>query len=201
MMALFFGKSSDALQSIIHAFISPPARILDTTYGEGKSWKGVQLSSLFGNFELVTMDKRRLDGVSIVANLGEPLPFEEKSFDCVYFDPPYFMEDMTESGSSGGFQREEVWWTRDEFYKVLSNLSIEIPRILKPNGIFIIKVMDFYWEDTYFPSAFELYRKFYSVLEPRATFITPIQRSWQAGTTLVRANFIYYLVMKQRRDI
>jgi len=200
MLTLFFGSSSKAFQMIFKAFISYRAdsiRVLDVTYGKGRSWDNFVWDDLFNEVEVVKMDKVKYDGIEldVVSDHSIGLPFDDESFDVVYYDPPYYFREYVKSYDlkECEFEENEVFWTLDDFRCSLFGLRSEIPRVLKDGGFLICKIMDGYVGKLYFPNTFLVVNNFVLAgLSIVAHLIVPIQR--RNYPDALRVNHINYLV-------
>jgi site-specific DNA-adenine methylase len=174
--------------------------VLDITYGRGLSWENPKEDR---GYKIIKVDRRKLADDVIQSNFNKYLKKKESdSVDCVYFDPPYYFEEKI-----GKFNikdqmlddKEEVFWTEKEFEESLETLQMEVPRILKEKGVLIVKIMDGYVAKDYYPNAFKIFEKMEKVMNPRGTFICPIQRK-NTILKLVRVNHIYYLVFQKKEE-
>jgi len=200
MLTLFFGSTSKAFQMVFKAFISyqkQNVRVLDVTYGRGKSWEGFVQNDLFSSFEIVKLDKVQYEGVELdfVQDHSNLSNFEDGSFDVVYYDPPYYFKEFIKSYdlSKNEFIENEVFWTIGEFQKSLTGLKTEVPRVLCDKGFLICKIMDGYVNKTYFPNTFLVMNTFIQGgLDIVGHFIIPIYRHNYPDA--IRVNHINYLV-------
>jgi len=203
MLTLFFGSASRAFQMILKGFVRPPAKILDVTYGRGNSWKKFSQNTLVGTYQIVKMDLVKYEGVELdeQGDHSKPLPFENESFDAIYYDPPYYFREFVKGANLGKHLyniNEEVFWTLQDFKASLRGLRKEVPRVLKKGGILICKIMDGYVGRKYFPNSFCVFSSFSSILVPVGHFIVPIQRINYPDS--VRVNHINYFVFKNGKD-
>ena len=200
MLTLFFGSSSKAFQMIFMAFVSykkKDIKVLDVTYGKGRSWEGFVYESLFQSFSLVKIDKRKYDGVEldVIGDHSDLSCLSSNSFDIVYYDPPYYFKEFVKSFdlSKSKFEESEVFWSVEEFKKSLAGLRKEVQRLLCDGGFLICKIMDSYTKKTYFPNTFAVVNNFtLGGLSMVGHFVTPIQRNNCPDT--VRVNHINYLI-------
>lgn len=204
MLTLFYGSASFAFQKILKYYIKPPSRILDITYGKGKSWKGFQKRSASSSeYQLVRLDIKKYDNVEldVVAN-HKLLPFSDETFDLVYYDPPYyFKEKIRNYDITNQLYDEdtEVFWTEKDFFNSLSALKNEVPRVLTSDGKLICKIMDGYVGACFFPNHFIVHEFFSDKMKALGCFIVPIQR--KDNPSFIRANHIYYLVFQKVRKM
>ena len=200
MLTLFFGSTDKAFQMIFRAFLSyqkQSIKVLDVTYGKGRSWRGFVWNELFNSFELTKMDKIQYEGVvlDVVGDHSDLSNFENESFDVVYYDPPYYFKEFVKSYdlSKSEFEESEVFWSVEDFRKSLSGLKKEVSRLLQKEGFLICKIMDGYANKMYFPNTFLVVNTFVEGgLDIVGHFIVPIQRRNCPDT--VRVNHINYLV-------
>lgn len=196
MLTCFDGTTNFVFQKILNFFVKKDAKILDITYGEGHSWRNINSEHI-----LTKMDKRKLKKDVIEADFNQYLPIQKDcSFDCIYFDPPYYFKEKI-----GNFNiqnqmfnnEEEVFWTEEELEKALRTLKKEVPRILINQGVIIIKIMDGYIGKKYYPNTFKIFNSLSNVLKPLGVFICPIKRKDTQG--FIRCNHINYIVFKKER--
>jgi len=193
----FYAPTNVFFQKILAYFVKPPARILDLTYGEGHSWEGFQHNTLLGAYEVVKMDIRRLPGIDVQADCRS-LPFRDSYFDCAYFDPPFFVKEGKGKRARGTMlsAEDEVSWTHEEYREALEALKHEIPRVLKPGGVLIFKIMDEYVGHKFYPNHFIGYEALCGAMTPVAHFMCPLTRKGMPG--LIVSNVIHYLVFRRR---
>jgi len=196
MNTCFIDSTNNAFQKILNFFVKKHSIVLDLTYGRGLSWRNIET-----DYRIIKVDKRKLFKDVIKSDFNEYLNKKERdSVDCIYFDPPYyFKEKILQFDIKNQMLNEEneVFWTQKEFEQSINNIQREIPRVLKINGIFIIKIMDGYIGKNYYPIAFDFFNKMSKTLHPIGTFICPIQKPDNIST-FIRANHIYYLIFEKR---
>ena len=88
VFSAYVGNNADIFPDILKLHVAENAKIADITYGRGVFWRKVDTS----RYDLHVSDIA--DGVDC-----RSLPYEDKSFDCVVFDPPY-MEGFFRTGNS-----------------------------------------------------------------------------------------------------
>lgn len=194
MLTCFQGSTNIVFQRILNFFVKDGSIVLDITYGRGLSWKDLK-----ENYKIIKVDKRKLFDDVVKADFNDYLKKKESnSVDCIYFDPPYYFKEKISNFDINNQMlnnEEEVFWTEEEFRQALSTLQIEVPRVLKKEGIFIVKIMDGYIGKKYFPLAFELFNAMIKRMEAQGIFICPINKKDKISE-LIRINHIYYLVFK-----
>lgn len=118
----------DAVKQICDVYVPSGSLVLDCTYGKGMFWKFEH------QLNLVTLDKYLPAQIK-----GDfcALPFQNRVFDAVVFDPPYY--------SGGGKPQQNDWFIRKEDVMVrdlyLKGL-MECSRVTKNKGIIIVKCSD-----------------------------------------------------------
>lgn len=202
MLTFFHGSASLAFQKILKYYVNPPSRILDITYGKGKSWEGFQKSAL-SEYHLVKLDIKKYDNVELdVVADHKLLPFPDGTFDIVYYDPPYYFKERIRNYDITNRlydEDTEVFWTEKDFFNSLSALKDEVPRVLTSNGKMICKIMDGYVGPTFFPNHFAVHKFFSKKMKALGCFVVPIQR--KDNPFFIRANHIYYLVFQKVQKI
>jgi len=194
MLTCFNGKTNFVFQRILNFFVKENSKILDLTYGRGLSWEGLQKE-----YKIIKLDKRKLGEDILVTDFNDYLQNKENSsFDCIYFDPPYYFKEKIRNFDIKNqlFSNEqEVFWTEDDFNKSLITLKKEVPRFLKIGGVIIIKMMDGYIGKEYYPNTFKVFNSLIGVMKPLGIFVCPIQKKDSFG--FVRINHINYIVFKK----
>lgn len=141
------GINADLFPEVLKLYVAPKAVVADTTYGKGAFWRNIPAD---------TYDLRPTDlqtGVDACA-----LPYADGTIDCVVFDPPYMHSDG--GGAHLGHQHYDDFYKNDararadmsagagalrghfavvDLYK---RASVEALRVLKPQGIYIVKCQD-----------------------------------------------------------
>src|SRR5207244_2694434 len=119
----------------------PKSVVADVTYGKGIFWKQVRRE----DYEIHPSDLA-------TGTDCRNLPYQKKSIDCVVFDPPYM---HTPGGTAHqGHQNFEIYYqnnqaiapTEKKYHEAVLELYFtaakEARRVLKPNGIYIVKCQD-----------------------------------------------------------
>jgi|SRR5947208_3074303 len=135
------GNNSELFPQILALYIRPGSRVADVTYGKGVFWKNAQPEK----YKLLTSDLAT--GTDCRA-----LPYHDASVDCVVLDPPYM---HTPGGTAhAGHQNYEGYYrnngtsngTGAKYHEAVLALYFqagkEAFRVLKPNGILIVKCAD-----------------------------------------------------------
>ena len=138
------GINADLFPSILKLYVTPGAVIADTTYGKGAFWRAVP-----GDLYQVhpTDLQTGVDACS--------LPYEAASVDAVVFDPPYMHSEG--GGAHRGHQHYDAYYQNDArsqtdggtglrghfaVVDLYRRASVEALRVLKPQGIYIVKCQD-----------------------------------------------------------
>jgi DNA methylase len=135
------GTNDGIFPSILKLYVPPGSKIADITYGGGVFWRNVPKN----HYRLVATDIKT--GVDCRA-----LPYESGSLDCVVFDPPYM---HTPGGTAHvNHQNYENYYGNNvaangsdkKYHEAVLDLYFktahEAKRVLRPEGIFIVKCMD-----------------------------------------------------------
>lgn len=133
------GTNDELFPNVLKLYVAPGSKVADVTYGKGVFWRRVDTSKYdFSPSDLKTgVDCRNL-------------PYEDSSFDCVVFDPPYM---HTPGGTAhSSHQNFEQYYqnnaiTSDKKYHdavldLYFQAAREAFRILKDSGIYIVKCQD-----------------------------------------------------------
>jgi hypothetical protein len=126
---------------ILELYVRPGSVVADITYGKGVFWRNVRP----GSYKLKATDIQ--DGVDC-----RKLPYKNSELDCVVFDPPYMHTPGGTAHSThtpfeshyrnnvGGNQ------TTSKYHEAVLDLyrdgGSESHRVLKKNGVFIVKCQD-----------------------------------------------------------
>ncbi|MFA5557835.1 MAG: hypothetical protein WDA59_00020 [Methanofastidiosum sp.] len=143
-MSIFAGKDNELLPILIdiHSDNNNPV-ILDCTYNKGTMWKGIM-----HHYNVTTMDIDESYKVDYVADFRN-MPFSNKSFDIIIFDPPHLPTNAATENSS------KIWEERyginnksgmgrdgDNVSEMFLPFLLEAKRILKDGGIVLAKISD-----------------------------------------------------------
>lgn len=141
---------------ILNLYVPEKSKIADITYGKGVFWKQVQLEKYdpyFSDIKQSDLQKNVRGGVNSI-----DLPYEDCFFDAIVFDPPYM---HTPGGTAhNGHQNFETYYANNKeehilrlkhshqpkYHEAVLDLYFktgkEAWRVLKENGIFIVKCQD-----------------------------------------------------------
>jgi len=88
VLSAYVGTNADVFPSVLRLHVPIGAKIADVTYGKGVFWRNIDIK----NYDFHPSDIA--DGIDC-----RDLPYEDASFDCIVFDPPY-MEGFFRKGNS-----------------------------------------------------------------------------------------------------
>lgn len=145
--------NDDIFARILHLYVKEGSEIADVTFGKGVFWKKVQTHS----YRLTASDIREADLTpDVLAGVdARRLPYDDVTFDCVVFDPPYM---HTPGGTAhNGHQNYETYYRNNaatdgscpaqpKYHEAVLDLYFksarEAWRVLREEGIYIVKCQD-----------------------------------------------------------
>jgi len=135
------GTNDAIFPNILKLYVSLGSRVADVTYGRGVFWRNVPKNS----YRLLASDIKT--GVD-----SRCMPYESGSLDCVVFDPPYM---HTPGGTAHvNHQNYENYYgnnstlngSEKKYHEAVLDLYFktahEARRVLRPEGIFVVKCGD-----------------------------------------------------------
>jgi transcriptional regulator with XRE-family HTH domain len=135
------GSNDELFPQILSLYVAPGSIVADVTYGKGVFWKKVPKAL----YKLKTTDLTQ--GVDC-----RKLPYKNETIDCVVLDPPYM---HTPGGTAHvGHQNYEGYYRNNaatngsgrKYHEAVLDLYFaagdEAQRVLRENGIFIVKCAD-----------------------------------------------------------
>jgi hypothetical protein len=133
------GTNDLLFPQILSLYVRLGSTVADVTYGKGVFWRRVPSDV----YRLLATDLQ--DGVD-----ARSLPYESQSIDCVVFDPPYM---HTPGGTAHvnhqnyeGYYKNNIAQSTKKYHEAVLELYFdaarEAARILKPNGVYIVKCAD-----------------------------------------------------------
>ena len=147
LVSAHVGGNAEIFPHILALHVPKGSKVADITWGQGVFWKKVPE----GDYQVVGSDLKT--GVDC-----RKLPYKDEEFDCVVFDPPYmegfFRKSEGHLGGSGTHSAFRKAYSNGEatngdgpkWHAAVVDLYIkggkETARILKKNGIFIVKCQD-----------------------------------------------------------
>jgi len=138
--------NSEVFPKVLSLHVPEGATIADVTYGKGVFWKTVDLSK----YKLLPSDIQ--SGTDCCK-----LPYKNESLDCVVLDPPYMeglfrrsKSHMAGAGTHAAFREHYSNGERTnggpKYHAAVLDLYVragkEAKRVLKSNGVFIVKCQD-----------------------------------------------------------
>ena len=148
VFSAYVGGNAEIFPSILNLHVTDGAKIADVTFGKGVFWRKVDTQ----NYDLHPSDIE--EGIDC-----RNLPYENKSFDAVVFDPPYmegfFRKGNTTKAGTGTYNafrnhysngHEEPKNGGGKWHAAVTELyedgGKEAHRILRDRGVFIVKCQD-----------------------------------------------------------
>ncbi|MGH7451516.1 MAG: helix-turn-helix domain-containing protein [bacterium] len=135
------GSNDELFPWILSLYVSPGSVVADVTYGKGVFWKNIPKNAYKLNVSDIT------EGVDC-----RSLPYKAETIDCVVLDPPYM---HTPGGTAHvGHQNYEGYYGNNraangsgkKYHEAVLELYFaaadEAHRVLRDNGIFIVKCAD-----------------------------------------------------------
>jgi hypothetical protein len=128
------GKNEDLLPHVMNIYAQEGDLIADVTYGNGNFWNKVDLG------------KYRFHPADIKTGIDfRKLPYTNECFDMIVFDPPYMhgspapiRKDLDKTYANN----DKGGWGKDYIYKLYKDGMKEAWRVLKFNGILLVKCQD-----------------------------------------------------------
>jgi hypothetical protein len=139
VFSAYLGRNDEVFPHVLSLYVAPGSTVADVTYGKGVFWKGIAPSL----YHLLPSDLS-------TGTDCRTLPYDDKSIDCVVFDPPYM---HTPGGTAHvGHQNYESYYRNNsassekKYHEAVLDLYFtaaeEARRVLKDGGIYIIKCQD-----------------------------------------------------------
>jgi len=140
IFSAYQATNDDVFPHILKLYVPEGSMVADVTYGRGVFWKNVPA----GSYDLRATDLR--NGVDC-----RKLPYGDTTMDCVVFDPPYM---HTPGGTAHqNHQNFEAYYYNNgtengtkKYHEAVLDLYFkgakEAHRVLKPEGIYIVKCQD-----------------------------------------------------------
>jgi hypothetical protein len=142
----YSASNDDVFPKILSLYAEDGNRIADITYGKGVFWRNVNTA----RFDFYPSDIKT--GVDC-----RELPYEDSFFDLVVFDPPYmeglFRRDTAHLAGGGTYAPFREFYSNghatengpkyhDAVLDLYIRTSIEVRRVLKDKGFFVVKCQD-----------------------------------------------------------
>jgi len=151
--------NAEVFPRILDLHVPKGARIADVTFGKGVFWKNVNLEE----YELLASDLCRSKGASGI-EMSAPidcrdLPYDDESLDCVVLDTPYlegfYRNNRAHKGGQGTHGAFSDYYSngtektapgKRKWHDAVLDMYVaagrEAFRVMKPNGVFIVKCQD-----------------------------------------------------------
>ena len=144
MLSVLFGEQFDNFRNILEFYLPDNSKILDVTYGGGKLWDSVNSYS-YPKYDLIKNDIDLEQETDYHLEFGDLEQIKETPFDAIIYDPPY----KYDTKSFSFYDRPDYDWKSNKSLWTLESqkgcakiLNAVIPRILKKNGLVVVKIMD-----------------------------------------------------------
>ena len=124
------GTNADLLPEVFELYVRKGSIVADVTYGKGVFWKNIDKS------KYVVLESDILTGVDF-----RKLPYEDRSIDCVVFDPPYMHGGATVKSSINKCYKNEND-THESIIRLYASGIIEAARVLCKKGKILVKTQD-----------------------------------------------------------
>jgi len=134
------GTNDEVFPQVLALYVPKGSTVADVTYGKGVFWKKVEK----GDYEVKATDLK--NGIDC-----SKLPYAAGSIDCVVFDPPYMhtpggTAHQNHQNFENYYANNDAEHTTRKYHEAVLDLyfrgAMEALRVLKPNGIFIVKCQD-----------------------------------------------------------
>lgn len=156
------GGNGNVFNDILKLHVKEGSEIADVNFGKGVFWSDVDLSKYKLTPSDLSLKKETLKKFAALnPKTGvdcRNLPYDDLSFDCLVLDPPYmesfYRENKKHIGGMGthfsfreayssvnGIESSEAKW-HDAVTEMYEKAGKEALRVLKPNGVLIVKCQD-----------------------------------------------------------
>jgi hypothetical protein len=124
------GDNADLLAKILQLYVAKGSVVADVTFGKGVFWNNIDTSK----YKLLKSDLK--DGIDFKC-----LPYESSSIDCEIIDPPYMHGGKTIKKSINDcYQNNND--SHESVIRLYASGILEAARVLKKNGVLIVKSQD-----------------------------------------------------------
>jgi len=146
VFSAYAGDNSEVFPHVLRLHVPSGAKVADVTFGKGVFWKSIPPEE----YQVLPTDLKT--GVDC-----RRLPYRDDELDCVVLDPPYmeglYRDDRSFAGSGTHSSFREHYsngdrpaglrskW-HDAVLELYVRAAIEARRVLKPNGVLIVKCQD-----------------------------------------------------------
>lgn len=219
------GGNANVFPQILSLHVPQGSKVADVTFGKGVFWKKVPP----GQYEVLASDisAKGNDGVLSFMEVQDgidlrDLPYEDESIDCVVLDPPYmeglyrdYESHLAGSGTHATFRHhysngKTTPWKQGspKWHDAVTDLyirgGIEAYRVLRQNGILIVKCQDEVSANKQRLTHVEIITAYESIgLHAKDLFV--VVRTNKAGVSRLkkqehaRKNHSYFLVFQKRK--
>lgn len=162
ILSAYVAENEDVFPLILDLHVPKGSVIADVTFGKGVFWNKIDLSKYTlraSDFSLKNEIKTRWKHLNPQSGIDcRHLPYEAQSLDCIVLDPPYlesfYREQKEQVGgqgshrafrqaySSNGFSEQSEGKWHDAVTNMYEKSGAEAFRVLKDNGVFIVKCQD-----------------------------------------------------------
>jgi tRNA G10 N-methylase Trm11 len=126
------GDNGDLFLNILSLYVPEGSVVADVTFGKGVFWKNVDTS------KYVLKASDLMDGIDF-----RSLPYEDGSIDALVLDPPYMHDGKSVHKSlQTSYQNHTVQGGHASVMRLYAGGIIEAARVLRKNGILIVKCQD-----------------------------------------------------------
>ena len=146
VFSAYAGDNSLVFPHVLRLHVPGGAKVADVTFGKGVFWKNIP------------PDEYRLLATDIKTGVDcRHLPYRDREIDCIVLDPPYMEglyrsdESFAGNGTHSAFREHYSNGDRpselghkwhDAVLELYVKAAIEAKRVLKPNGVLIVKCQD-----------------------------------------------------------
>jgi hypothetical protein len=168
LLSAHIGGNADLFPQILTLHVRPGSVVADVTFGSGVFWKKVPK----GLYTVKTTDIA--DGIDC-----RNLPYENQSLDCVVLDPPYmegfFRKSSSHKAGGGTHSAFRSYYSNGDekaddaakWHAAVSDLYFkagrEAHRVLKDNGILIVKCQDEVSANRQWLTHIEIYNEYHTL--------------------------------------
>jgi len=139
VLTAYQGTNDEVFPYVLSLYVAPGSTVADVTHGKGVFWRNVPI----GHFRLLATDLS-------TGTDCRSLPYADGSIDAVVFDPPYM---HTPGGTAHvNHQNYERYYRNNKassekkYHEAVLHLYFEAgkeaSRVLRPEGLFIVKCAD-----------------------------------------------------------
>lgn len=146
IVSAYVADNSEVFVKILQLHVAPGSKVADVTYGKGVFWRDIPRS------------KYRVLGTDVQTGTDCcALPYRDGSIDCVVLDPPYmeglYRRAKSHLAGSGNFKPFREYYSNGQhtnggpkYHEAVLDMYFragkEAYRVLRPEGVFIVKCQD-----------------------------------------------------------